>query len=583
MPYPALAEVHRLEHHLGDPSDPQTVFSYRRCLALDDDEQFPAEICRQLEDFGLQHYYVPARHGGRLADYDTSIQLVRALARRDLTVAIGHSASYLGAVCVWVAGNAAQGLRLASIIGAGEPVAWALTEREHGSDLLAGEVRAIRTGIGYRLTGEKWLINNAIRSSTLCVLARTRDEGGPRGFSLFLVEKARVPAGGVRWLPKVPTHGIRGVDVSGFRLERVKVTSANMIGPEGSGLETVLKALQLTRTLCAALSVGGTDHALRLAMRVADRREVSGCCLLEAPWMATTLAECYADHLLAEAFCVVAGRAIQTLTPELSVIAAAIKYVLPVRAEAMIARLRRLLGPRVLLAGGPEGGMFGKVERDHRIVSLFDGNTLVNLTTLIGQFPLLVRAREAGRPPAAGLRTCCELSQNLPDGDLGRLSLVATRGCSLLLALPAAVEELTALRRSEPELDSVADAARRLDAAVGTLHRLMDQLPPARLDMPPVAFDLAGRLATAMAGAAALLLWLRNRDAAARRGSVTAALWCHGGWLHACLSRVLVALGDSSHIQRVPHDVLLHVLGRQVASGVAPSLFSSPQPDGELR
>ena len=90
---------------------------------------------------------------------------------------------------------------LAARILDGTQLAWALTERDHGSDLLASELAAAPVAGGFQLTGEKWLINNATRGTLLCLLVRTRPEGGPRGFSLLLADKRRLPAD--RWLNRL--------------------------------------------------------------------------------------------------------------------------------------------------------------------------------------------------------------------------------------------------------------------------------------------------------------------------------------------------------------------------------------------
>ncbi|WP_178880212.1 acyl-CoA dehydrogenase family protein, partial [Streptomyces acidiscabies] len=233
------------------------AFAPAELAALDEREEFPARAMRVLDEAGLAAHYVLA--DGELPE---TVQLLRAVARRDLTVAIAHGKTFLGSVPVWVAGTREQQDALAVRVRAGDPVCWGLTERGHGADLLAGELRAIAHDGGWRLDGEKWLINNATRSALACVLARTDPEGGARGFSLFLVDKARLTEGSWRDLPKVRTHGIRGADISGFVLDGAEGT---LVGEVGGGLPAVLTSLQLTRTACAALSLGAADHALGLA------------------------------------------------------------------------------------------------------------------------------------------------------------------------------------------------------------------------------------------------------------------------------------------------------------------------------
>src|SRR5262249_22723352 len=67
---------------------------------------------------------------------------------------------------------------LARLVLRGDQIALALTERGHGSDLLGTEVEAAPGPGGYRLRGEKWLVNNATRGRALTVFARTDPAGG---------------------------------------------------------------------------------------------------------------------------------------------------------------------------------------------------------------------------------------------------------------------------------------------------------------------------------------------------------------------------------------------------------------------
>jgi alkylation response protein AidB-like acyl-CoA dehydrogenase len=558
-----LAE--RIEADLGDPGDPGTVFSYANCVDLDEREEFPAEICRGLDAWGVPDYYIPAEYGGRLDDYEQLAQLIRALARRDLTVAVGHGKTYLGAVCVWVAGSRQQAERLGADIRSGVPVSLGLTERGHGSDLMAGEVRAAPDGCGgFRLSGEKWLINNATRGSVLTLLARTDPAGGPRGFSLLLVDKRTLPADSYRCLAKVPTLGIRGADISGIAFDRAAVPAGALIGAPGGGIETVLKALQLTRTLCAALSLGAADHALGLVLDFTRARSLYGRTLIELPRTRATLASAAADLLIAEALCIVACRAVHTLTGELSVVSAVAKYLIPTETDAVIARLAGQLGARAFLKDVYARGMFQKIDRDHRIVGLFDGNTLVNLNSLINQFRPLGRAHQRGLGDPAGAAAAFDLGRALPPVDPSRLSLAA-RGSSVIGALPRSLAELRAAAADDPGLRPALAAAERLADAVDLLHADLahSRFPVAAL--PPEAFETARRYTLCFAAAACLGLWAHNRRA--RRDG----LWRDGVWLRAALDRLLERLGEPAPGDQAAYD---HVLDRLCAARDGGELFS---------
>src|SRR5260370_34971741 len=101
------------------------------------------------------------------------------IARRDPTVGIAHAKAYLGAVAAWVGAERGQARRIGAEIIGGAVVSLGLTEREHGSDLLAGELSASPTSEGYSARGEKWLINNASPVQLGFVLARNSSGGGP--------------------------------------------------------------------------------------------------------------------------------------------------------------------------------------------------------------------------------------------------------------------------------------------------------------------------------------------------------------------------------------------------------------------
>lgn len=496
---------------LGDPSDPAAPLSFARSAELDRGERFPADICRELDRMGLPRLYVPTEFGGALTRYDELLAALRAVARRDLTVAIGHGKTFLGGVCMWLAGRPEQARELGADIIAGAPVSWGLTERGHGSDLLAGEMTATPEPGGFRVNGEKWLINNATRATLLCLLVRTRPEGGPRGFSLLLADKRRLPADRRRPLPKVPTHGIRGADISGIALDDCPFPADALIGEQGAGLEIVLKALQLTRTACTALSLGAADQAVRLAEEFAAGRELYGRRLIELPHVRRVLGEAYAALYAAEIVSVLAARSVHTLPQEMTVISAVAKSYVPTRVDELIAACGELLGARAFLTEVHEHGAFQKLERDHRVVGIFDGSTFVNQHVLINHFPVLVRGHQEGTADEEAVGRAADLSAPPPPARLDRLSLLARGGCSFTQSLHTASGELRALASAGQAPARVAELAEELTHSCDRLHRELALSPPASQDVQPEAFALASRYEQCFAGAAALRVWLHNR------------------------------------------------------------------------
>uniref|UniRef100_UPI000ACFE777 acyl-CoA dehydrogenase family protein n=1 Tax=Streptomyces acidiscabies TaxID=42234 RepID=UPI000ACFE777 len=228
-----------------------------------------------------------------------------------------------------------------------------------------------------------------------------------------------------------------------------------------------------------------------------------------------------ASVLAAEAVTLLSTRSAHALPGELSVVSALTKAFVPSLTQRTLASLGELLGVRGFLTSPPGGG-FAKLERDHRIVTIFDGSTAVNRAALLNQLPRLIRQLTRRRTDTEGLRVAADLSAPLPAFAPGRLALLSAGGCSAVQALPDAVERagLPFTGRLLDELDRLAaDAADFVPVAGG---------------LPSAAFALAERYERAYASAACLLLWLENP--ALREGR----LGKDALWLRACLS----ALGD---------------------------------------
>jgi alkylation response protein AidB-like acyl-CoA dehydrogenase len=490
---------------------PDTPFVVARSAALDEREAFPAPECAVLDACGVAAVYVPAALGGDGGGLPLLVETLRAVSGRDLTVAVAHVKTFLGGVCVWVSGHPDQRRRLARLILDGAVVSWGLTERGRGSDLLAGQLSATPVpGGGWRLDGEKWLINNATRGRLICLLARTSPAGGPRGFSLFLVDKHRLPPGTWRCLPAEPTHGIRGADISGIAFDGAEVPADALVGPAGSGVETVLLALQLTRIGCVSLSLGAGDHALRLAMEMAGHQRLRGTRLLSLPYVRRTLGRAAASLALAETTATVAARCAHALPGETSVVSSVAKACVPDLVQSMIAELVGVLGASAFRTDGPAEGAFQKLERDHRIVPIFDGSTPVNRNALINQFPALVDGHRAGRvADAAGLGVAADPTVPVPDLDTGRLSLVSRTGCSVVQAVPGALRRLAARAAADGGAAArMLGLARRLCEVTDEVVTGMAGIRPSARSVPAEAFALAQRYELCFAGAAAVHRWL---------------------------------------------------------------------------
>lgn len=553
------------EQQLGDPASPDSAVSFARAIEADEREELPSSALAALDELGLHRCYVPVEHGGALRDFTEISGMIRAVARRDLTAAIAHGKTFLGVVPVWVGGDAALKERVARLVLSGHPVALALTERELGSDLLSMRTTARADEDGYHLDGEKWLINNATRCAAMTVFARTQPQGGSRGFSLLFVEKSALTDGSFTCLPRVRTHGIRGADISGICFDGARVQQAARIGAEGAGLEVLLKALQVSRSLLPALSLGAADTALRLVLEFTRSRSLYGGRVLDIPHARRALAECFLDLLICDALIVTTARALHAAPEQMSKLSAVVKYFVPTTVDRLLSQLSVILGARFYLREEPDTGIFQKILRDHAVAALFDGSTVVNLTALALQMPRLASLR-AEKTEAMSLRPWLDLSAPLPLPDLSRLTLVLRGSGDILQALPDALRALEGIGVPTESVELLKGCTQDL------LHELSAERsvpPPAGNPMRLTAdwFDLAERHTALHAAATCLLFWLHNRE----QGD---PFFREGTWTALAMTRLL----SGARLSSAQADLLLarlcELAERSCLLGLTPTLLA---------
>jgi alkylation response protein AidB-like acyl-CoA dehydrogenase len=533
-----------LEEHLGDPHDRTRPFSFSQSLVCDEVEEYPQSAEDALRCWGAADYLIPVARGGKLGDVEELFWVIRSVARRDLTVAVSFGANLLAALPVWISGTEQQQRFVAGILRQGDSLALATTERAHGSDLLANERRVDRDSSCLRLTGEKWLITNAQKARAVVVFARTLPKGGPRGFSLFLLDKQSLPP--ERWttLARIPTHGLRAADLSGLTFRDCPIAEETLIGQSGHAYETLHRTLTVTKMLCGALSIGAADTALRIVMDFAARRRLYGEHMLDIPHVRAQLCGAFLDILVCECVAGAATRALSDPDEPSVFLAALVKYFVPTVVERVLQSLSAVLGARFFLREGPEA-IFQKIVRDAAIVSVFEGSTVVNLGILASQ--LIHRPGGAALSAAdqqRRLKNLYSLQGDRPPMIPSALSLRAAGFDAPIVGLPEHGELELRLKRidfggASPQR-SIGNAMLRLKAQV----RSWDEMTAAidwrseghRHRRSPRLLGLAADYCRLHAAASCWHTW--------QYGSSTGGEFlARGDWLALCLRRLLSRSG----------------------------------------
>jgi len=529
------------ERFLGDPTQSRSVLSHERALELDESETYPAQELAQLESWGLQRFYVPARLGGRFRDYEELAALVRNLGRRDCAASLAHLMSLSAGSIIWLAGSAGQQEKMAGLIEEGERLAIILHEKDHGSDLLACEVEARSAPAGFQVNGEKWVVGNARRARAMVVFVKT-GEAGPKGFSLIFVDKRELDPAQFEELGPYKTHGVRSHEVAGIRFNDCAVSAASLIGCEGKGLELVLICSQITRVIATSVCLGATDTALRLVTGFAQQRRLYGQTVFELPYPRRALVRAFVDLLLSDCMTLAATRALHVLPRQASVFAAAVKSLVPALLERTVGDLSEVLGARFFVREGHPWAIFQKILRDLPIVRLAHFGTTISRSHLAGQLHSLVKHRR--NETRAGAKDLDEqfgqlfdLESSLPEFEMSALELSSKGRDDMIRGLHHGLDRL------RDDADELAQAlVARLEILVGHLQQL-DQGVQALWDHDPRTFgrsaklfDFATSYALLHAAAACVQLWIHNRKS-------LGTFFAQGDWLVFALDRLLQQLG----------------------------------------
>jgi len=149
----------------------------------------------------------------------------------------------------------------------------AMTEPGAGSDLRGMRTSARKDGSDFILSGSKTFITNGIHADLVIVAARTSQEKGARGLSLFGVERGMPGFTRGRNLDKI---GMKAQDTAELFFDEVRVPAANLIGEEGAGFLYLVGNLPQERLSVAVLAVASLEAVLEYTLEYCKSRKAFG-------------------------------------------------------------------------------------------------------------------------------------------------------------------------------------------------------------------------------------------------------------------------------------------------------------------
>jgi len=231
--------------------------------------EFPWELYRKMGQAGLLGLRFPKQYGGQEADAVTMGILVEEIARAGWQIPLGD---IMGEILSLHGPEPLKREWLPAMAKGEKILGIANTEPSAGSDAAAITTRATRKGENYVLNGEKQYITGINECGAYCVLAKTDQEGGAKGVSMFFVEMNR---------PGIERYdfdalGWKLFSFGGFVLKDVTVPVTNLIGEEGRGFYYVMETFDLMRALIAVWCVGMAEAAIDENIEYVKQRTAFG-------------------------------------------------------------------------------------------------------------------------------------------------------------------------------------------------------------------------------------------------------------------------------------------------------------------
>jgi acyl-CoA dehydrogenase len=259
----------------------------------DDEYEDVDAACRALvADLGRGgwlRYAVPARFGGAFEDVDSrAVCIVReTLARHNALADFAFAMQGLSSAPIVLAGEPELQARYLPRVCAGTAIAaFALSERNAGSDVAAIATTARRDGDAYVLDGEKTWISNGGIADFYIVFARTGEAEGSRGLSAFVVDAGTVGLEIAERIDLIAPHPL-----ATLRLRDCRVPVSHRLGESGEGFKLAMRSLDVFRASVAAAALGLARRALDEALDHTTSRAMFGGKLADFQLTQAALAE----------------------------------------------------------------------------------------------------------------------------------------------------------------------------------------------------------------------------------------------------------------------------------------------------
>ncbi|MEJ8827360.1 acyl-CoA dehydrogenase family protein [Variovorax humicola] len=256
--------------------DASVVQSYREfarthvqpvAAEIDRDDLYPADVVERAAEHGFNALVVPEQYGGAGCSFRRVVSFFEEVGAASASVGISLNSNFQAQNVILRVGAESLRERYLPQFARGLKASYALTERNHGSDIRTLDTRAVRDAESWELNGQKSFITSGTGADLFIILAQT-DEG----LGVFAVPRD-TPGVSTFASDRSETFGLRNGPHVELLLQGARIPHDHLIGEVGQGLKVVVRNLNYSRTLNAAMSIGLARMAFEESLSYVRQRK----------------------------------------------------------------------------------------------------------------------------------------------------------------------------------------------------------------------------------------------------------------------------------------------------------------------
>lgn len=344
-------------------------------------EEFPKEYYRKLGAAGFIGYAMPKKYGGGGHSNIEYITLIEELAYYDAPTGLLAAVPALATYPIYAFGTDEQKKKYVPKCATGEIIpAFALTEREAGSDAANQQTTAIIEGDDFVINGEKIFIMHGDAADIAVLFCRigNQEEGRPK-ISAIIIETDRP---GFKSFTLQHKMGMRAATTGRFELKDFRVATSQQLGETGKGFRYAMTTLDGARIGVAAQGVGLAQRALDESIAYSKKRIAFGAPIAKLQAIQWMIAD-MSTQLEAARLMTYKAAIIQDKGERFSLEAAQAKLFATEAAKFCCDRAMQIHAGYGYIG---EFSVIEKLYRDQRVTEIYEGTSEVQRLVIAGSY-----------------------------------------------------------------------------------------------------------------------------------------------------------------------------------------------------